>query len=54
MELDWKSKLLSRLNVDLNLPKINFKTVNRVLSQTFNHRICFEYSVRSQLSAVYF
>ena len=36
------------------LLKIDFKTVNTVLSQTFNHKIRFEYSIRSQLSAVSF
>ena len=28
--------------------------VNTVLSQTFNHKICLEYAIRSQLSAVSF
>ena len=38
------------------LLKIDFKTVNTVLSQTFNHKICFKYAVRrrSQLSVVSF
>ena len=41
------------------LLKIDFKIVNTVLSQTFNHKICFKYAVRtirrrSQLSVVSF
>ena len=38
------------------LLKIDFKTVNTVLSQTFNHKKCFKYAVRrrSQLSVVSF
>ena len=38
------------------LLKIDFKTVNTVLSQTFNYKICFKYAVRrrSQLSVVSF
>ena len=38
------------------LLKIDFKTVNTVLSQTFNHKICFEYAIRRrcQLSVVSF
>ena len=36
------------------LLKIDFKTVNTVLSQTFNHKICFKYAIRrrSQLFVV--
>ena len=38
------------------LLEVNFKTVNTVLSQTFNHKICFKYAIRrrSQLSVVSF
>ena len=38
------------------LHKIDLKTVNTVLAQTFNHKICFKYAVRrrSQLSVVSF
>ena len=38
------------------LPKIDFKAVNTVLSQTFNHKTCFKYAVRrrSQLSVASF
>ena len=38
------------------LLKIDFKTVNTVFSQTFNHKIGFKYAVRrrSQLSVVSF
>ena len=38
------------------LLKNNFKTVNTVISQTINHKICFKYAIRrrSQLSVVSF
>ena len=36
------------------LLKIHFKTVNTVLSQTFNHKICLEYAIGSQLYVVPF
>ena len=36
------------------LLKIDFKTVDTVLSQTFNHKIYFKYATRSQLCVVYF
>ena len=37
------------------LLKIDFKTVNTVFSQTFNHKICFTYAIRrrSQLSGFF-
>ena len=31
------------------LLKIDFKTVNTVLSQTFNHKICSEYAIRKSV-----
>ena len=51
----------SRLKHDGNLPavkrvilKVDFKTVNTLLSQTFNPKIFFEYAIRSQLSGFLF
>ena len=47
----------SHLHVDLHFlggERFDFKTVNTVLLQTFNHKICFKYAIRRQLCVVSF